>query len=283
VMQCNKLLKILIFFRYIIQHVILNREYRSSWQDEEELKCDPFFWPDWSDHCSDCYEDQKPDATMTPLEKQFVNIAMCECTLIQSFDDLKSAETLLFDGHYSQSVFLSSQSVEKTLKSLLSFFRDTFTSFFNLHSATMLVNRLDSCVIKSVETPYHRFHDCFKSLCSEFEAIGKDSWVCANPLSVRSRYFNFQTSLKSDSIHQYYVDSFPGLVYTRELATRAFEIAKEMFDMAEQVHEMNLNIEANGVWDENGVWVENGVWDENNLEDDSGMEMCDSGMGGAEN
>ncbi len=88
------------------------------------------------------------EATKKEIERDpdilFKSIAMCEFTLIQSFDDLKAAETLLEKEHFSQSVFMSSQVVEKALKSLLSLLKRPFITFFNLHSAEVLVSRLQN-------------------------------------------------------------------------------------------------------------------------------------------
>jgi hypothetical protein len=93
-----------------------------------------------------------------------------------------------------------------------------------------------------VHSKYHEHHEHIKSLCLEFESIGADSWECYNPLSIRSRYFNFQTEWWGDLFetrYLYYVDSYPGNVYTADLSLRAFEIAKEIFETAEKIHEQN--------------------------------------------
>jgi HEPN domain-containing protein len=186
------------------------------------------------------------EATKKEIERDpdilFKSIAMCEFTLIQSFDDLKAAETLLEKEHYSQSVFMSSQVVEKALKSLLSLLKRPFITFFNLHSAEVLVDRLQNQDNNMVHSKYHEHHEHIKSLCWEFESIGADSWECYNPLSIRSRYFNFQTEWWGDFFetrYLYYVDSYPGNVYTADLSLRAFEIAKEIFETAEKIHEQN--------------------------------------------
>ena len=54
------------------------------------------------------------------LGNTLVNLSIltlrCVNTLIQSFDDLEASRTLLSNEHFSQSVFMSSQSVEKGFK-----------------------------------------------------------------------------------------------------------------------------------------------------------------------
>ena len=167
---------------------------------------------------------------------RYSSIAMCECTLIQSLDDLQASHTLLLNGHYSQSVFLSTQSVEKSLKSILSSYNYYFKYYFNLHDATSLCSHLEENRTKYPDNPYSWYYDRFQTLCERFESIGADSWTCPNPLSIRCRYFNFQSSYKFiESRYHYYVDSYPGIIYTQEVASEAYEIADEIFKLCEEI------------------------------------------------
>ena len=172
---------------------------------------------------------------------QYVDIARCECTLIQSLEDLEATHTLLCSKHYSQSVFMSTQTVEKCLKSILTSYQLTFTKFFNKHDAKDLLKHLIECCKEKPHHPYSKFADRFETLCYRFESIGAESWTCPNPLSIRCRYFNFQTVGDGNSHLHYYVDSYPGLVYTQDLATEAYEIANEIFSMSEEIFDELLN------------------------------------------
>ena len=172
-------------------------------------------------------------ARPTP-DEVYLDIARCECTLIQSIDDLEASRTLLTSNLCSQSVFLSTQVIEKCLKSILSSYSLTFSLYFNLHDAKELLKHLQNRSQDIPDHPYSRFSDRFETLCHRFESIGADSWTVPNPLSIRCRYFNFQTGRKhKESLYHYYVDSYPGLVYTPDLATEAYEIAEEIFQMSE--------------------------------------------------
>ena len=176
------------------------------------------------------------------LDLEYNDIARCECTLIQSIDDLDASRTLLTQKLYSQSVFMSTQTVEKCLKSILTSYKLCFTTYFSLHCANALLKKLQDRCQLFPNHPYSRFADRFQTLCHRFESIGADSWTCPNPLSIRSRYFNFQTWNNHTESHlHYYVDSFPGLVYTQDLATEAYEIAEEIFQMSESIFEDIVN------------------------------------------
>ena len=167
-------------------------------------------------------------------EKKYSSIAMCEFSLIHSLDDLEASGTLLNNAHFSQSVFMSSQSVEKSLKSILSSYKSPFRQFIHLHSATALFNRLKESSANNPNHPFSRYLYVFEDLCYYFELIGADSWTSPKPLSIRSRYFNYQSSTDHlDSRYHYYVDSYPGIVYTSDLATEAYHIAAEMFELCE--------------------------------------------------
>jgi HEPN domain-containing protein len=170
----------------------------------------------------------------------YAHLAMCEYTLIQSHDDLKCAQTLLGEGHYPQAVFMCSQSVEKSLKSLLTFFKFHFFFYMNRHSATELVSSLRRCNNDKPNTPYSKYASQFQPLCEIFESLGAESWTIEMPLSIRSRYFNFQTDWSPGSRFHYYVDSYPGVVFTKDVAKIAYAIAKEIFRMTEIIHEENI-------------------------------------------
>ena len=173
---------------------------------------------------------------------EYSGIAMCEFTLIQSMDDLEASHTLLTNSHFSQSVFMSSQSVEKSLKSILSSYKMFFPTFKNLHCAKKLFRQLEECRKNKAHNPYSMYSDRFETLCHHFESIGADSWTFPKPLSIRCRYFNYQSStFDLSSRHHYYVDSYPGLVYTRDLATEAYEIAEEIFKLSEIIIEELVN------------------------------------------
>ena len=167
---------------------------------------------------------------------------MCEFTLIQSHDDLEAAECLLNNKHYCQSVFMSSQSVDKCLKSLLYFFRYSFSLYSHQHCASKQASMLKYKHLKHPGTPYEKYNEQFQTLCDRFESLGAESWMYRQPLSIRSRYFNYQTeSLKnSESQNHYFVNSYPGVVFTCDVATEAFEIAKALFEMSEHIHEENV-------------------------------------------
>jgi len=170
----------------------------------------------------------------------YSHIAMCEYTLIQSADDLKCAETLLREAHYLQSVFMSSQSIDKCLKSLLRYHKYTFQFYINRHSATELVSYLKSHLTNNPDTytRYEKFQDEFVYLCKVFESLGHETWTVNMPISICSRYFNFQTDWDQpwESQFHYYVDSYPGVVFTHEIAQTGYEIAKRKFEMSEIIH-----------------------------------------------
>ena len=188
------------------------------------------------DECNNVVIDwslQKP--TPCPVMK-YSGIAMCEFSLIQSLDDLEASCTLLNNGHFSQSVFMSSQSVEKSLKSILSSYKSSFREFIHLHSATALFKRLQESCANNPNHPFSRYQYEFETLCHCFEFIGAESWTSPKPLSIRCRYFNYQTSTDHlESRYHYYVDSYPWIVYTNDLATEAYEIAAEMFELCENI------------------------------------------------
>jgi HEPN domain-containing protein len=207
----------------------------------------PFFFPnlyqakkfDWVKH-NEYISQQKPkDRSLL-----YSHIAMCEYTLIQSADDLNCAETLLREAHYPQSVFMSSQSIEKCLKSLLRFHNYTFQFYISRHSATELVSYLQShlSIRPDKYTPYRKFQDEFLYLCKVFESLGHETWTVDMPISIRSRYFNYQTDWNQpwESRFHYYVDSYPGVVFTPEIAQTGYEIAKRIFEMSEIIHEENV-------------------------------------------
>ncbi len=54
---------------------------------------------------------------------------MCECTLIQSFDDFNSAVCLFDNSYFAQCVFFCTQSVEKCLKSLCTLLNICFKQY----------------------------------------------------------------------------------------------------------------------------------------------------------
>jgi HEPN domain-containing protein len=174
-------------------------------------------------------------AKQTPCpEMKYSGIAMCEFSLIHSLDDLEASGTLLNNAHFSQSVFMSSQSVEKSLKSILSSYKSSFRQFIHLHSATALFKRLKESSANNPNHPFSRYLNQFETLCHCFENIGAESWTFQKPLSIRSRYFNYQSSTDPiESRYHYYVDSYPGIVYTSDLAIEAYEIAAEMFELCE--------------------------------------------------
>jgi len=178
------------------------------------------------------------------LEKEealdYAHLAMCEYTMIQSHDDLKCAETLLREEHYPQAVFMCTQSVEKSLKSILRFFKYYFFYYINRHSATELVYYLKCANNQLPDTPYSEHHSKFKELCEMFESLGAEGWVINSPLSIRSRYFNFQTDWSPGSRLHFYSDSYPGVVFTKDVAETAYAIAKEIFELTENIHEENL-------------------------------------------
>ena len=177
-----------------------------------------------------------------PIEEPaqlYAHIAFGEYTLIQSHDDLQAAKTLLSNEHFSQSVFMSSQSVEKSLKSLCRLFEVHFTAFIKKHCAVELYGQLSQVMCK---IPYNIYCERLQMLCSSFEILGEESWLCSNPLSIRSRYFYFNNDWHSDSRYYYSFESFPGLVYTRELARDAFMICEEIFQMSEEIF-LNFNNE----------------------------------------
>jgi HEPN domain-containing protein len=178
------------------------------------------------------------------LEKEpaldYAHLAMCEYTLIQSHDDLKCAETLLCKEHYPQAVFMCTQSVEKSLKSILRFFKYYFFYYINRHSATELVYYLKCANNQHPDTPYSKHHSKFQELCEMFESLGAEGWVINSPLSIRSRYFNFQMDWSPGSRFHFYSDSYPGVVFTKDVSQSAYAIAKEIFELTENIHEENL-------------------------------------------
>ena len=175
-------------------------------------------------------------------EMKYSGIAMCEFSLIHSLDDLEASGTLLNNAHFSQSVFMSSQSVEKSLKSILSSYKSPFRKFIHLHSATALFQCLKESSANNPNHPFSRYLYQFEDLCYYFELIGAESWTSPKPLSIRSRYFNYQTSTAHlESRYHYYVDSYPGIVYTSDLATEAYEIAAEMFELCDIIFDEILN------------------------------------------
>jgi len=204
----------------------------------------PYFFPNMNKPEVKDYEKLYREQIPKESALRYSHIAMCEYTLIQSADDLKCAETLLREAHYPQSVFMSSQSIEKCLKSLLGFHKCVFQFYINRHSATELVSHLTNHLLnkKDKYTPYAKYHDEFIYLCELFESLGHDSWTVDMPISIRSRYFNYQTDWDQpwESRFHYYVDSYPGVVFTQELAQTGYEIAQRIFEMSEIIHEENV-------------------------------------------
>jgi len=160
---------------------------------------------------------------------------MSECDLISSMGDLKAAETLLLNHHYCQAVLLSSQSVEKSLKSLLALFKGPFNSIIHAHSATQLVEVLNR--LFSNDIYYSKHHEQFLVLCKQFEALGASSWMGSKPLSIRARYFQY----RKYPVNYYMLESFPGVVFTKDIATEAFVIAKELFVKSQAMFNEKFN------------------------------------------
>lgn len=193
------------------------------------------------DECESNYEECNNVVIERSLVKQdeemkYSGIAMCEFSLIHSLDDLEASLTLLNNAHFSQSVFMSSQSVEKSLKSILSSYQSSFPQFIHLHSATALFKRLRESSVDNPNHPFSRYLYQFEDLCYYFEMIGEESWTRPKPLSIRSRYFNYQ-----NSTYHYYVDSYPGIVFSSDHATEAYYIAAEMFELCDVIFTEVLN------------------------------------------
>jgi len=155
----------------------------------------------------------------------YSHIAYGEYTLIQSHDDLMASKCLFENGYNSQSVFMSSQSVEKSLKSLLKIFKCKFEEYIHNHDANQLLNQMYH---HTYDSPYY---ESMSDLCYRFEMIGRSNIGRTKALSIRSIYF------ESDAMEDYYYDSFPGLVFTSDLANEAFNIAEKLFLMCETIHE----------------------------------------------
>ncbi len=123
------------------------------------------------------------------------NTGMCECTLIQSFEDLNAAKSLLNDNHFPQCVFQCTQSVEKSIKSMCSLFGVYDELYLKKHCNVDMFRHLAN-VIQSQDCEVDDDVHKLKPLCERFESIGADSWTFQYPLSMRSRYFN-QVSISS--------------------------------------------------------------------------------------
>jgi HEPN domain-containing protein len=232
-----------VFYKCYFRNVVAVEESSLNSPDFETVtKKADFDCTEKNDQLSEFVECSLPMAMPGDPELEYSGIAMCECTLIQSYDDLDASRTLLAHDHFSQSVFMSSQSIEKCLKSILSSYKYVFKYFFNLHCATSLFSHLQQCAKTHRKHPFTKYSDQFETLCERFESIGAESWTCPNPLSIRCRYFNFQTNTKFfESRYHYYVDSYPGLVYTTDQAKEAYEIADEIFQLSERIFEELLH------------------------------------------
>ena len=162
---------------------------------------------------------------------------LAELLLIQSFDDLSAAQSLIDNEHYCQSVFSCTQSLEKCMKSLaktlMSHNCPTFDDIKCLHDLKRICKFLQ---------PYlsHNEEECkqYKNLldlCETFENLGCDSsWSLYSnffpALSIRSRYFQIYGADNFINI----IGTFPPLVFDREIALKALSIAKEIYMLCEE-------------------------------------------------
>ena len=159
-------------------------------------------------------------------------IGRCECTLIQSFDDLNAAMCLFESNCFPQCVFYCTQSVEKCLKSLCSLLDLCFIHYICYHDGRSLLSLLHQNRFQEYEDT--SLFSKLVYLCSRFESIGSSSWDIEECLSIRSRYFHY------DKGHFYVRESYPGLVYDYDAASKALSLAEEILAVVASVSEETL-------------------------------------------
>jgi HEPN domain-containing protein len=186
---------------------------------------------DYDNEDEDDYNNFKPETSRIDwFEKDYSmrDIGMCECALIQGFDDL-SAALILFDHEkYPQCIFSLSQTVEKSLKGIASLVNVPFHFYINNHNSVDILNEI-------IRYANHLdFVDellRLKTLCAEFELIGDSSWSIKQSLAVRCRYFCYNQQ------NDYVCTSYPGVVYSKEMAKEALDYSKEIFDICDSIYE----------------------------------------------
>jgi hypothetical protein len=114
---------------------------------------------------------------------------MCECTLIQSFDDFNSAVCLFDNSYFAQCVFFCTQSVEKCLKSLCTLLNICFKQYICLHDGRSIMGILYNKIFHNNTTEGTTLFAKLVYLCDEFENIGSSFWEIKECLSIRCRYF----------------------------------------------------------------------------------------------
>lgn len=163
------------------------------------------------------------------IEAKKSKLPMCQYTFIQSYADLQGAKTLFYDELYSQSVFLTSQSVEKSLKSLAHLMSQV-SKCIKKHSAEDIFKDV-KC--RQLDESFGTYSEQLGTLCSMFESIGGKpdrNWRGAN-MSIRSRYF------RHDAQSNYYLETNPSSVFTYKEANEAIQIAEEIFVITEYIFE----------------------------------------------
>jgi len=116
----------------------------------------------------------------------------------------------------------------------LALFKGPFNSTIHAHSATELVKVLHRLFCNDIY--YSKHHEQFLILCKYFEALGASSWIGSKPLSIRARYFQYRKdTVNKKPVNYYMLDSFPGVVFTKDIATETFVIAKELFKKSEAI------------------------------------------------
>lgn len=172
------------------------------------------------------------------IERMKSDVALGQYTFIQSHADLQAAKTLFYDELYSQSVFSTSQSVEKSLKSLARLFASRkISSVIKKHCAVEIFSKFKGQLLS--DASFATYGEQLDTLCSMFESIGNQNWrgKYTAPMSIRSRYFQHDDNYGSKTKYQYYLETNPSSAFTYQEANEAIQIAEDIFAIIEYIFE----------------------------------------------
>jgi HEPN domain-containing protein len=149
------------------------------------------------------------------VKQKKLNKNQVHLQFLQSQDDLECALCLKMNDFFSQSVHASQQAAEKALKSVLKAKCIPASSWKSEHS------------LKKLYCTLGLFNEKLNYLCFDLEFLGIESWKNTHKkkistLAIRARYCD------SDNASFLYVDTFPSVVFDKNMALKAYISSKKI-------------------------------------------------------